>query len=73
MAYLMREKMTSFEYVIASHHGTIWHDHLRVLNPQYVVVSNGAKHAKRLKPGYKKLSEAWFSTYRDGRIVRYLP
>lgn len=72
IAYLMRERMTSFEYVVASHHGTTWHDHLKVLDPTYVVISNGDKHSKNLKPGYRELGDAWYSTYRDGTIVRRL-
>ena len=66
---LIKDKKTSFETIIAAHHGTHWHDNLMKFNSHLCLASVGQRLRSKIEPKYRRLCNKFLKTDDLGDIV----
>jgi hypothetical protein len=68
LTFLRTSGNTRYRYVLAPHHGTVWHRDMFSLFTQWVLVSNGPRLAKHLKSKLGEICGGIIETSRSGDI-----
>jgi beta-lactamase superfamily II metal-dependent hydrolase len=69
---LIKGKKTSYEIIIAAHHGTHWHDNLLKFNSHLCLASVGQRLRSKIEPKYRLLCNKFLKTDDLGDIfIRY--